>query len=561
MATPAEIQLINAQKAQSVGDQMYNGTSANQAVNQAQNNLTAEQAYQQRLATTGGYTVEQIKAGQYPKTITSANLAPATPLAIPSVDSTTYKPPVTTPPPPTGTTTDANGNAIVATTQPNTQDLIKTQFQKLGETLGTKGQVTADLQDQQKLAEKTLQATQDYNAYNQAKLDLQHQIDAVAGSGLPDVQRQAKVAEISRIGNANLANLAVVAQASQGLLSSAEKTIKDKLDAQFQPIQDQIDYLTKFSSLNANDLTEKEKYLLQQKADEKKTGLSQITQVADALHQAMLQNGAPISTYSAMDKISNDFVAGKITAQDAMSKMYQTVGTYGVDVAKKLQQEKLRADILATENTIPSASKEVVGSDAQDVLEGRNTLFNIRQTMGRSDKASAYMKSLRDSIRSKDPQFDFVASDAGGKSVSTSYVQRATASINAVLPNVDHIIQLSNDVDRIGVKGVDKLIQGANLQIGDKPVSSLKQAQLLIADEIGVALGAGTVSDMKLQLGFDVTDPTVKPEVFANNMEIVKSFLENRKKGLESLRYKSSTVNTNTPVSGGSVYNGIMLPN
>ena len=68
------------------------------------------------------------------------------------------------------------------------------------------------------------------------------------------------------------------------------------------------------------------------------------------------------------------------------------------------------------------------------------------------------------------------------------------------------------------------------------------------------SLGAGTVSDMKLQLGFDVTDPTVSQEVFASNMEVVKDFLNNRKAGLDSLRYQSavtgggsnSVVNTNT---------------
>lgn len=185
-----------------------------------------------------------------------------------------------------------------------------------------------------------------------------------------------------------------------------------------------------------------------------------------------------------------------------------------------------------------------ISGDVKDILEGRNSLYNIRQTMGRSNSAAAYMQNVRNQIRQQDPNFDFIASDAGGKSVSTSYVQKATAAINSVLPNIQTITDLSNQVDRVGITGVDALLQKGGIIINNQKVSNFHEAQKLIADEIGVALGAGTVSDMKLQLGFDVTDPSVSQEVFASNMGVVKSFLENRKDGLNSLRYKSSTVGT-----------------
>jgi hypothetical protein len=191
-----------------------------------------------------------------------------------------------------------------------------------------------------------------------------------------------------------------------------------------------------------------------------------------------------------------------------------------------------------------SAQENTIANDVKAVLEGRNTLYNIRQTMGRSNSSAAYMQKVRDAINKIDPNFDYVASDAGGKAVSSSYYQKAIGSINSVLPNIDKIVQLSDQVKRLGVKGVDSLLQKGAIQLGNKKVSNFHEAQKLIADEIGVALGAGTVSDMKLQLGFDVTDPSVKPEVFASNMAIVKEFIQNRKKGLEELRYKSATTNT-----------------
>jgi hypothetical protein len=181
-----------------------------------------------------------------------------------------------------------------------------------------------------------------------------------------------------------------------------------------------------------------------------------------------------------------------------------------------------------------------IAGDVEDVLSGRNTLYNIRQTMGRTNAAAAYMDAMRKAIRSIDPNFDFVASDAGGKFVSSTYYQRSVAAIDSVLPNIDKIVELSNQVGRIGIRGVDDILQKGGVQIGNQKIANFREAQKLIADEIGLALGQGTVSDMKLQLGFDVTDPAVSPEVFASNMGIVREFIQNRKKGLEQQRYSSS---------------------
>ncbi len=198
-----------------------------------------------------------------------------------------------------------------------------------------------------------------------------------------------------------------------------------------------------------------------------------------------------------------------------------------------------------------AATTGILAMDAEAVLSGRNTLFNIRQTMGRSNSAAAYMQNLRAAITHVDPNFDFVASDAGGKAVSAPYFQKSVAAIDSVLPNINKIVDLSNQVSRVGVTGVDALLQKGAITIGNQQVSNFHQAQKLIADEIGIALGAGGVSDMKLQLGFDVTDPSVSQQVFASNMQLVKQFVENRKQGLEDLRYHSSTsggpgVNTST---------------
>ena len=200
-----------------------------------------------------------------------------------------------------------------------------------------------------------------------------------------------------------------------------------------------------------------------------------------------------------------------------------------------------------------SAGQTSASHDAQAVLEGRDSLLNIRMSRGKSKNDTAYIQSVKDEIYKSDPSFDFNLSNAGTKLVSSQYYQRASASIASVLPNIDTIVKLSDQVPRIGVKGVDALLQAGQTQINNQKVANFHEAQKLIADEIGVALGAGTVSDMKLQLGFDVTDPSVSPEVFASNMHLVKEFLNNRKAGLDSGRYKSTTVQTPTGTGANTV--------
>ena len=237
---------------------------------------------------------------------------------------------------------------------------------------------------------------------------------------------------------------------------------------------------------------------------------------------------------------------GKVVVKDSNYVAPEKVGTHEMDISA----------ITGLIRPKPTDTQNVsISNDVEAVLSGRNTLFNIRQTMGRTNQAAAYMQQMRDNITKIDPTFDFVASDAGGKFVSSTFYQKAISAITSVEPNIDKAVELSDQVARIGVTGVDALLQKAAVTFGNTKVSNFHEAQKLIADEIGLALGQGSVSDMKLQLGFDVTDPSVSQEVFASNMKLVKEFISNRKAALTAQRYSSPTVNgvstTGTTTSGG----------
>lgn len=243
--------------------------------------------------------------------------------------------------PPSGTVTDSTTGA--ASIPPPATDTStpapQSGYQKLldqlgnfGSQLSTKAAVTSGLQDQEQLSQKTEQATQDYNAYNKAKLDQAQTIERMKTTnpnGVYGGAQDQQISDFTARSNANLANLAVQAQSSQGLLSAAQQTIKDKLDAQFQPINDQIDFLTKFAQLNQNDLSQSDQIKLQASIAQKSKDADSVQKVANDLHQAVLNNGGNPAVLAALDKVTQDYTAGKIDAATAQSEYYSAAGAYG----------------------------------------------------------------------------------------------------------------------------------------------------------------------------------------------------------------------------------------
>jgi hypothetical protein len=244
-----------------------------------------------------------------------------------------------------------------------------------------------------------------------------------------------------------------------------------------------------------------------------------------------------------LDKAIEDKAKADLSYQNkSLLQKDQQTFTGQQNKLKQEGRETLAEKRAAAMGIDPTKFQDRVARDAQDILEGRNTAFNIRQTMGKNDRTMAYMLGLRDEIHAADPTFDFIASDAGGKAVSTPFYQKSMTALNAIEPNLKTIKDLSAQVDRVGIKGVDGIIQSMGLQIGNKKISNFHEARGLLADELGVALGQGGVSDMKLQLGQDLLDPHVSDEVFASNIDTIEHFLDNRKKALLGLRYSSPTV-------------------
>jgi len=328
--------------------------------------LTPEQraTYIKANPTVGVGGVQQsVNAGTYqpiPKAITTGdinntqNLIPVAPKA-----------PLQTPNPivtaPTGTTIGTDGTATYTPPPPpqpvpvkekNTYQALEAIGLDIG-LLDKKPETIKQVQEQQQLAQKTEQATKDYNTYNLKKRELEtkiremqtaeaNQVGGVGGGYSSTIQ------EYTRKANAELADLAIQAQVSQGLLDSARQTIKDTIDAQFSPIEDRIARRVQYAQLATNDLTDSEKFKLDQLNKKDEANQKEVSTFATALGTTLLENNAPVGVRTKIFNIAGDYASGKITKEQVLAKMSEAAGSYGQNIVdqayKQAQTEKLKTD-------------------------------------------------------------------------------------------------------------------------------------------------------------------------------------------------------------------------
>jgi hypothetical protein len=154
--------------------------------------VTAEQYNQ---AFKQGFAPIQPDASRSP-TVTT-NMFGTSPLILPDMQTNrTYSSPTVGIP--MGVTTDASGYAVYTPPQTSANDKILGSLEKIGVDLAQKPEVTRRLQEEQQLAEKTQQATIDYNNYQAAKLALQQQVEEIYKQGKTVEGADAAVRELTQ---------------------------------------------------------------------------------------------------------------------------------------------------------------------------------------------------------------------------------------------------------------------------------------------------------------------------------------------------------------------------
>jgi hypothetical protein len=206
------------------------------------------------------------------------------------------------PPAPTGTNAvnklDMQASASLVPNRVSDRSSGLTRMTDLLEQQGKQSERYNELADEQGFAKKQ-------EAYNEALaqeaiIDRQYERqlrtlrEGAVGQSEGSIQNQEQ--ELRRMRSQEVADLAIITAARQGDVTTAQNIIKQKLDAEFEPIAQQIETLQSFLQLNQDDLSESEKIMLQAQIDQQTASAkSQYDQAVTSnqanAYQTMLDNG------------------------------------------------------------------------------------------------------------------------------------------------------------------------------------------------------------------------------------------------------------------------------
>lgn len=425
------------------------GPQLNKSTLPAPTPLTADQQANNASIAKGGFQPSAVTG--MPSPISADTLGtPAKAVTVPPPTPTT--PATTSVSVPPGTTVDANGNATPIpppkgdSSTNDTQAWIKQQLEIAGTELGTEGTVRSQAENDNQTAAKTAQATADFNAYNAAKIQQTNTIEAMrTEAGGTTTGTAERIANYQKESDANISNLAIQSQISQGNATAAQKAVDDKITNQFGPLKDRIDFLTKFASVNNNDLSDSEKFALQQKADQMKTDSEDVSKFSSDIQTNMVQNKAPASALDAIDKVTNDFTSGKITAADAKDQILKAAGAYAGDSYKAAQTAKLNAD----------AIKEATDSKDSNVsiLDGNSNPISVPTSVapyvGTSSNGTNYVdaSTLQGTATDKKKIID-EAQAAGLKVILNKNSILDLTNIKDANSKLDSVTSLLNDISQ-----------------------------------------------------------------------------------------------------------------
>jgi hypothetical protein len=305
---------------------------------------------------------------------------------------------------------------------------------------------------------------------------------------------------------------------------------------------------------------------------------------ASLLAQLARWNGDPMATPELMQAkygsgltqaknagtLSNQAVAAGQQGVDTGALGLATAkATQGADIAdKNLAPTKTRAGIgligAQTNEANAKAAKEkdlqkAEGANTDNLAKGLTTgdvtwddfksLMASRGAEGSAARLAVYNKAM-----ALDPTFNPSEMEKSWKAYSNPANQKAVAQIENVKPNLDRLIDLSNQISRSGMPAVNKLIMLGKYQIGDRAVTNFKEMQHALADEIGTALsGSGQMTDAKLKLAQDMLQASPSDENYASNIKLIGHMLDTRKEsiakpmGVYAKRLIAPTVTADAP--------------
>lgn len=182
---------------------------------------------------------------------------------------------------------------------------------------GTRGEATISAQEDAgvfKQQEELTRLQNDYTAKEQAYLKQEEELNKNA-EGLSEQGLKIRRDELSRKKNSELADISIQANMAKGLYDTAFSIAESKINAEFEPIQAQIDGLKNVYSFLQSDLSDSEKMTMQALIGEQQSAMDFERQKALIGYKAMIDSamsGGSTSGISDLNAYVTAYQAGQI---------------------------------------------------------------------------------------------------------------------------------------------------------------------------------------------------------------------------------------------------------
>lgn len=213
---------------------------------------------------------------------------------------------------------------------------------------------------------------------------------------------QEEVDQLTRQKNQELGDIAIQQSAASGNLSTATTLAKQVIDSKYAPIQAEIDNMTKYYQLTANDLTDSEKLQAQAKiqeaqsrADEQKqkelADYSEKIKLADPLYQAQVKE----TNASADTKISGEGVTLNGKPQTSVQSTAQGYADRMAEAEKSIAS--LGSKFTGSFAIGGSLPNQLQGADRQVYEQAKRDFVNavLRQESGAAISASEFASAQK----------------------------------------------------------------------------------------------------------------------------------------------------------------------
>jgi len=277
---------------------------------------------------------------------------------------------------------DQQSEQQVQQQQSNVDELLSSIQSSFGN-LATQGSTQVKLEEQAGVGTMSKELTDVENEIRQKALAFRREQESIQTvPGLTQAQRNARLGDVSRRNNMELADLEVIRQARSNSLSNAQSMIDRKVELQFGDERRRLEGLQFIYDENKDKLTQKQNELLQSKIKKEERAFELAKDKYQTLEQEKLQ-----LVRNAQANGAGNGVMNAILKSQSLEDAYRNAGSYGMsidDKIKRAQLSKLQSDMSAARQATPNSDemdKDTEFKKLKGMSELEFALTNYQQSL------------------------------------------------------------------------------------------------------------------------------------------------------------------------------------